>query len=116
MIDIGRPPDFFIHPSFRVGIRASLLLPFGFVGWGVYGTWFGVLAGLLGIVALVLTFRARIVDRLPIGTLTGFVITAISAVGLSLFLIVWGLGPWRANRSPNQSPRYCASQACTSSQ
>ncbi len=72
---------------------SELLLLFGFVGWGVYGAWFGVLAGLFGIVALGLTIRARMTDGLPIGTLTGFLITAISAVSLSIFLIVWGLGP-----------------------
>lgn len=72
----------------------SELLPlFGFVGWGVYGAWFGMLAGLLGLVAVVLTIRARMADGLPFGTLTGFLLTAIAAVGLSTFLIVWGLGP-----------------------
>ena len=72
---------------------SELLLLFGFVGWGAYGAWFGVLAGLLGIVAIGLTIRARMADGLPIGTLTGFVVTAISAISLSIFLIVWGLGP-----------------------
>lgn len=72
---------------------SELLLLLGFVGWGAFGAWFGMLAGLLGIVALVLTIRARMADGLPIGTLTGFLVTAASAVSLSAFLIVWGLGP-----------------------
>ena len=53
-----------------------------------------VFAGLFGLAALVLTIRARMKDRLPIGTLTGFLLTGLAAVGLSSFLLYWDLGPF----------------------
>jgi hypothetical protein len=42
---------------------------------------------------LALTVRARRRAALPVGTLIGFVITGLAAVSLSVFLLVWGLGP-----------------------
>ena len=63
------------------------------VGWAAIGAWAGVLAGLLGVLALVLVVRARRRVALPAGTLIGFVITSLAAVSLSVFLMVWGLGP-----------------------
>ncbi len=72
---------------------SEILLIFGMVGWGVLGAWAGVLAGLAGLVALALTVRARRRAALPVGTLVGFVITGLAAVSLSVFLLVWGLGP-----------------------
>ena len=71
----------------------ELILLFGFVPWAVYGAWSGVLAGLLGVVAIVLAIRARLQVGLPGSTLTGFVVTGMAAVSLSAFLVVWGLGP-----------------------
>ena len=71
----------------------ELILIFGFVPWAVYGAWSGVLGGLLGLVAIVLAIRARLQAGLPGSTLTGFVVTGMAAVSLSVFLIVWGLGP-----------------------
>ena len=73
---------------------SELLLLFGVVPWAWYGTVVGVLSGLCGILAIVLTFRARRVQSLPIGTSMGFVLTGIAAVGLSSFLIYWDLGPF----------------------
>jgi hypothetical protein len=72
---------------------SEMLLIFGMVGWGVLGAWAGVLAGLSGLVALVLSVRARRRVALPVGTLVGFVITGLAAASLSVFLLVWGLGP-----------------------
>ena len=72
---------------------SELLLAFGMVGWAVVGAWAGVFAGLLGVVALVLAVKARRSSALPLGTLAGFVITGLAAVSLSVFLLVWGLGP-----------------------
>jgi len=72
---------------------SEMLLIFGTVGWGAFGAWAGVLAGLSGLVALVLTVRARRRAALPVGTLAGFLITGLAAVSLSVFLLVWGLGP-----------------------
>jgi pimeloyl-ACP methyl ester carboxylesterase len=72
---------------------SEMLLAFGMVGWAALGAWAGVLTGWLGVVALVLAVRARRSNSLPLGTLAGFVITSLAAVSLSVFLLVWGLGP-----------------------
>ena len=72
---------------------SELLLIFGMVPWAAFGAWLGVLAGVLGIVAIILTVRARMQAALPIGTLLGFLITALAAVSLSAFFLTWGLGP-----------------------
>ena len=72
---------------------SEILLIFGMVGWAAFGAWAAVFAGLAGITALVLTVRARRQQSLPTGTLVGFVITALAAVSLSVFLVYWGLGP-----------------------
>ena len=72
---------------------SEMLLIFGMVGWGALGAWAGVLAGLSGLLALVLTVRARRQAALPVGRSLGFAITALSAISLSAFLITWGLGP-----------------------
>ena len=72
---------------------SELLLLFGMVGWAAIGAWSGVFAGLLGVFALVLAVNARRKNALPIGTLSGFCVTNLAAISLSVFLIVWGLGP-----------------------
>ena len=72
---------------------SELLLLFGMVPWAAFGAWAGVLAGLLGIAAIVLAVRVRVKATLPAGTLTGFVVTGLAAASLSVFLIYWGLGP-----------------------
>lgn len=71
---------------------SEVLLLFGMVPWAASGAWSGLLAGLAGIVAIVLSVRARR-NGLPTGTLVGFVITGLSAISLSAFLLTWGLGP-----------------------
>jgi hypothetical protein len=72
---------------------SEMLLIFGMVGWASLGAWAGVSAGLAGAVALILSVLARRNVGLPLGTLAGFVITSLAAVSLSIFLMVWGLGP-----------------------
>jgi pimeloyl-ACP methyl ester carboxylesterase len=73
---------------------SELMLIFGLVPWALFGAWSGLLAGVLGLVALALTIRAQKQNALPIGTLLGLLLTGGAAVGLSVFLIVWGLGPF----------------------
>ena len=72
---------------------SEVTLIFGLVGWAALGAWLGVLAGILGIVAVVMTVMARRNLALPIGSLLGFIITGVASVSLSLFLMVWGLRP-----------------------
>lgn len=61
--------------------------------WARYGAIAGLLAGLAGLTAVVLTIRAQRRQRLPITTLLGLVLTGLAAASLSAFLIVWGLRP-----------------------
>ena len=70
------------------------LLLFGLVPWARYGAWAGVLVGLLGIVTVVLTVRAQTKNKLPIGSLLGFLATGLAATALSAFLLFWDLGPF----------------------
>ena len=73
---------------------SELLLIFGLVPWAQFGAWSGLLAGVLGLVTLAMTIRARWQNALPIGVLLGFLMTGGAAVGLSAFLLFWGLGPF----------------------
>ncbi len=70
------------------------LLLFGLVPWARWGAVAGVLAGVVGIVVVVLVLRAQSRKRLPIGTLLGFLVTGLAAVGFSVFLMWAGLGPF----------------------
>ncbi len=73
---------------------SEVLLLFGLVPWAKYGALAGLLAGLAGIGAVVLTVRAQMNKKLPIGTLLGFLLTGLAAISMSVFLIFWGLGPF----------------------
>jgi hypothetical protein len=74
---------------------ASELLPvFGFVPWARYGAWAGLLAGVLGLATLLAAVRARRQHGLPGSPLLGFVLTGLAAIGLSSFMLTWGLGPF----------------------
>jgi len=81
--------------AFGMTYKASeILLLFGLVPWAKHGALAGLLAGIAGIVAVVLTMRAQMSQRLPIGTLLGFLLTGLAAISMSVFLIFWGLGPF----------------------
>ena len=81
--------------AIAVTIDASeLLVIFGLVPWAWFGAFAGLLGGLFGVAVIVLTVRARLKGKLPIGTLVGFLMTGIAAVGLSSFLLYWDLGPF----------------------
>ena len=71
---------------------SELFLIFGLVPWARFGAWCGLFAGVLGLVTLVMTIRAHKRTALPIGTLLGLLLTGGAAVGLSTFMMVWGLG------------------------
>lgn len=84
-----------IGAAVAVTAEASELLPlFGLVPWAWYGAFAGLLGGLFGIAVIVMTVRIRLQRPLPFGTLVGFVMTGLAAVGLSSFLLYWGLGPF----------------------
>ena len=84
-----------IGAAFAATAEASeILVIFGLVPWAIYGALAGLLAGLFGIAAIVFTVRTRRVRSLPIGTLTGFMLTGIAALGLCTFFLYWGLSPF----------------------
>ncbi|MGB5492427.1 MAG: alpha/beta fold hydrolase [Woeseiaceae bacterium] len=84
-----------IGVAFATTAEASeILVIFGLVPWAIYGALAGLLAGLFGIAAIVFTVRTRRVRALPIGTLTGFMLTGIAALGLCTFFLYWGLSPF----------------------
>ena len=81
--------------AFAATAEASeLLLIFGLVPWAVYAAWLGLLGGLVGLLALAITFRTLFRQGLPPGTWFGFVLTGLAAVSLSAFMLSWGLGPF----------------------
>ena len=71
-----------------------MLLIFGLVPWAKYGAWIGLFAGILGLATLLSTINARRRRSLPISTLLGFLLTGAAAMGLSSFMLMWGLGPF----------------------
>ncbi|MCP4901667.1 MAG: alpha/beta fold hydrolase [bacterium] len=73
---------------------AEILLLFGLVPWAKWGAITGLLAGIVGASAVISTVRNHLRNKLPIGTLLGFLLTGLAAVSLCVFLIVWGLGPF----------------------
>ncbi len=73
---------------------SEALLLFGLVPWAKWGALAGLLAGVAGIAAVVLTVQAHMRQRLPIGTLLGFLLTGLAAISMSVFLVAWGLGPF----------------------
>jgi pimeloyl-ACP methyl ester carboxylesterase len=73
---------------------AEMLLIFGLVPWASFGAWSGFFAGIIGLFALVRIVQAHMAKRLPFGTLLGLSLTGLAAVALSLFMLLWGLGPF----------------------
>jgi hypothetical protein len=67
---------------------------FGFVPWARYGAWCGLAAGALGLLTLLATYRARREQGLPGSRFVGFTLTGIAALSLSIFMLVWDLGPF----------------------
>ncbi|GAB4193559.1 MAG: hypothetical protein Tsb002_24140 [Wenzhouxiangellaceae bacterium] len=81
--------------AFAAAAEASeMLLLFGLPSWAAFAAWGGVLAGIVGLIALIKTLRKHMADRLPFGTMLGLSLTGLAAVALSLFLVMWDLGPF----------------------
>ena len=73
---------------------SEILVVFGLVPWARIGAVAGLLGGIFGIAAVAFIIRERRKGKLPIGTVVGFLLTGIAAVGLSTFLLYWDLGPF----------------------
>jgi len=81
--------------AIAVTADTSEMLPlFGFVPWARYGAWFGLAAGVLGLLTLLATYRARHERGLPGSRTVGFMLTGLAAVSLSAFMLFWDLGPF----------------------
>ena len=85
-----------------IGLGVSTALTFKtsellfIVGLLPIARWFvvaGLAAGALGALLLVMTIRARRNEPLPVGVLTGLLLTAAAAIALALFYISWGFSP-----------------------
>jgi hypothetical protein len=70
------------------------LLLLGLVPWARFGALAGPLAGAAGLAAVVLTVRAHRRQRLPVGTLLGFLLIGLAATSCSVLLVYWDLGPF----------------------
>ncbi len=81
--------------AFAATAEASeMLVILGLVPWASYAAWIGLIAGVVGLIALIKTLRKHMADRLPFGTMLGLSLTGISAVAISLFMLLWDLGPF----------------------
>ena len=81
--------------SAGLAAKVSFGLPlFGFLPWGVFGAWAGLVAGMLGIWTIAATVRARGQYDLPFSRMLGFFLTGAAAMALSAFLIAWDLAPF----------------------
>ena len=72
--------------------NSELLLMFGFMPLAHYGAWLGALAGVLGVISVLVTIRS---SGTGLGFLAffGLLLTGIAAIGLSSFMWWWGLAP-----------------------
>jgi hypothetical protein len=78
--------------AIAVTARTSELLPlFGFVPWARWGAWLGLAAGVFGLLTLIVAVRWPGLAR---SRVLGFVLVGFAALGLSLFLYSWDLGPF----------------------
>ncbi len=71
----------------------TILLLFGLVPWAKFAAYAALLAGILGVATMVLTIRARRASKIPLGKVLGLWVTGMAAVTLSVFFLVWDLGP-----------------------
>jgi len=71
----------------------EMLVLGGLIGWARWFALAGYAAGLAGLGVLALTVRARLQRDLPVGTLTGLLLTGLAGVVLALFLALNGMAP-----------------------
>lgn len=66
----------------------------GLTGVALIGAWLALFAGLLGFLALIQLFRARVSGPVRFGTLTGVALTGLAAISLTIFAFSWDLTPF----------------------
>jgi hypothetical protein len=72
----------------------ELALLAGFLGWARWCAWAGVAAGGLGALLIAVTLVKRARMAMPIGVLSGRLLTGAAGLAYASFLIVWGLAPF----------------------
>jgi hypothetical protein len=78
------------YAAYATGEASELVL---LVGLLPIARWFvlaGLGAGFFGVIVLVLTVRARRREPLPLGVLSGLLLTGAAAAALAAFLGYWG--------------------------
>lgn len=73
---------------------AELVVLLGLVPWAAYGAWLGLVAGIVGLLAMFTAIAARRGRKIGTGSMFGFLLTGAAAVGLSTFMLMWGLSPF----------------------
>jgi hypothetical protein len=73
---------------------SELAALFGLVPWARYGAWLGMAAGVVGLLTVIAAFRGRARGRMPTGSMLGFALTGLAAVGLAAFMYCYGLAPF----------------------
>jgi pimeloyl-ACP methyl ester carboxylesterase len=71
----------------------EMLVLGGLIGWARWFVLAGYAAGLAGLCLIALAVRARMQRDLPVGTLTGLLLTGFAVLGLALFMAMNGIGP-----------------------
>ncbi|MDH3603654.1 MAG: alpha/beta hydrolase, partial [Candidatus Tectomicrobia bacterium] len=81
--------------AFAATAEASqLAILFGLVPWAKYSAWLGLFAGVFGIITIVAAIRGKGRHQIPTGSMLGFILTGIAALGLSSFMYFWDLAPF----------------------
>ncbi len=72
---------------------SEVMMVFGFVPIAHYGAWLGALAGLLGLLTLLVTVRSGRISGMSFSAWLGLILTGLAALGLSSFMWFWHLRP-----------------------
>jgi len=72
----------------------EFILLVGLLGWARWFVCAGLFTGILGVILLWRTIIARRREPLPIGVLSGLLLTSGAAIALAAFLSVWGFLPF----------------------
>ena len=72
----------------------EFLLLVGMLGWVRWFALAGLLAGIAGLALLWLTMKARMRQPLPVGVLSGLLLTGVSGAVIAVLLMIWGLAPF----------------------
>lgn len=78
------------YAGYATGEASELVFLLGLLPIARWFVMAGLGAGVFGVIVLVLTVRARRCEPLPLGVLSGLVLTGAAAAALAAFLVFWG--------------------------